>query len=88
VTANKRRCFKCRRRLDEMGRSPDPCLGLLPGVSQACCGHGRDSQAYVVIGGEPNESCFERELISLHGKAACIFFHLIEGNIKRATGTA
>ena len=26
---------------------PDPCLGNLPGVDNACCGHGVRSQAYV-----------------------------------------
>ena len=28
----------------------DPCLGTLPGVANACCGHGRDAEAYVVRG--------------------------------------
>ncbi len=27
----------------------DPCLGLVPGVIQACCGHGTMSQAYALI---------------------------------------
>ena len=26
---------------------PDPCLGELPGVDNACCGHGERSQAYI-----------------------------------------
>jgi len=26
---------------------PDPCLGMLPGVLNACCGHGNPSEAYV-----------------------------------------
>ena len=34
---------------------PDACLGLLPGVAQACCGHGDPERAYVVIGGEPGQ---------------------------------
>jgi len=25
----------------------DPCLGVLPGVDNACCGHGVPSQAYI-----------------------------------------
>jgi len=33
---------------------PDPCLGLLPGVVQACCGHGRNG--CFVIGFEPAEA--------------------------------
>jgi hypothetical protein len=28
------------------GQCPDPCLGVLPGVSYACCGHG-EKPAYV-----------------------------------------
>lgn len=27
----------------------DPCLGWLPNVAHACCGHGKDADAYVVI---------------------------------------
>lgn len=27
---------------------PDPCLGVLPGVSSACCGHGVE-EPYVVM---------------------------------------
>jgi len=26
---------------------PDPCLGTLPGVDNACCGHGDRSAAYI-----------------------------------------
>jgi hypothetical protein len=29
---------------------PDPCLGYLPGVAHACCGHGEVGRAYVVFG--------------------------------------
>lgn len=28
---------------------PDPCLGLLPGVVEACCGHGVTGKAYVMF---------------------------------------
>lgn len=28
---------------------PDPCLGWLPNVEHACCGHGDVSQAYVIL---------------------------------------
>ena len=27
----------------------DGCLGTLPGVANACCGHGRESEAYVSL---------------------------------------
>lgn len=26
---------------------PDPCLGTLPGVRNACCGHGNRGQSYI-----------------------------------------
>lgn len=29
-----------------VGMDPDPCLGVLPGVWVACCGHGDPSAAY------------------------------------------
>lgn len=36
------------------GMDPDPCIGRLPDVWVACCGHGDDSAAYFTarIGGE------------------------------------
>jgi hypothetical protein len=33
---------------------PDPCLGWLPGVKFACCGHGYTNRAYVLLEGESN----------------------------------
>lgn len=41
-------CPSCERHCPE---GPDPCLGLIPGVAHACCGHGNATKAYVVIGG-------------------------------------
>ena len=38
---------------DESERYPagaDPCLGWLPGMQFACCGHGRTERAYAVAG--------------------------------------
>jgi len=39
------------------GKEPDPCLGYLPGISHACCGHGKTAAAYCVgwDGCKPNE---------------------------------
>jgi len=31
------------------GEEPDPCLGTLPGVMEACCGHGNNGKAYVMF---------------------------------------
>lgn len=34
--------------LDDRGhRGPDPCLGHLPGVTAACCGHGSRRDSYI-----------------------------------------
>ena len=40
-----RPCVKCRI-LSPLNEA-DPCLGVLPGVDTACCGHGVRSEAYV-----------------------------------------
>jgi hypothetical protein len=39
-------CPACRR-VYEPGVEPDPCLGQLPGVRGACCGHGDPAGAYI-----------------------------------------
>jgi len=43
-----RRCANCGKSWggSEMGEV-DPCLGMLPGVDNACCGHGDASEAYI-----------------------------------------
>lgn len=40
-----RPCGVCGKDFTEEGH--DPCLGTLPGVMNACCGHGSPSEAYV-----------------------------------------
>ena len=42
-----RLCGVCRESRTPEGH--DPCLGTLPGVRNACCGHGDDDDAYVVF---------------------------------------
>lgn len=38
--------------------APDPCLGYLPGVTNACCGHGYRAFAYVMFADWPaGEDC-------------------------------
>lgn len=39
-------CNKCRQEY-LAGQEPDPCLGEIPGVVGACCGHGKKTKAYV-----------------------------------------
>lgn len=43
-------CIKCR--LSTGPDDPDPCLGWLPSVEQACCGHGIVGEEYVVANGK------------------------------------
>ena len=42
-----RPCGVCREYRTPEGH--DPCLGTLPGVTNACCGHGDDGDAYVTF---------------------------------------
>jgi hypothetical protein len=43
-----RPCKKCGLIFDGSDAGhPDPCLGNLPGVDNACCGHGVRSEAYI-----------------------------------------
>ena len=57
-------CRRCRR--VQVPGEPDPCLGYIPGVVHACCGHSiphpteeMGGGAYVVVapGYRPNTSC-------------------------------
>ncbi len=41
-----RRCRRCGSGLNVAGKA-DPCLGRLPGVDNACCGHGDPEHAYI-----------------------------------------
>ncbi len=41
------KCSKCK--LDIKENEPDPCLGYLQGVKYACCGHGLDDNAYIML---------------------------------------
>jgi hypothetical protein len=58
----------------------DPCLGCLPDVTQACCGHGGLCQPYVVIAPGNAPGTFSNELAPgtkervLHDSAALAFF--------------
>lgn len=50
-TWHKRPCGACGLRGNSNDGLPDPCLGQLPGVTNACCGHGDPSQSYVCFAG-------------------------------------
>lgn len=56
-----RPCPRCGRVPTEP-RGPDPCLGNLPGVEAACCGHGRHDERcrpYVILRAFPNHTFTE-----------------------------
>lgn len=42
-----RPCAACGRAI--VHETPDPCLGMLPGVAFACCGHGVPGLSYVTF---------------------------------------
>ena len=42
-----RPCKKCGELFTLGEGEVDPCIGVLPDVDNACCGHGIDSQAYI-----------------------------------------
>ena len=60
-----------------MPAGPDACLGTIPGVSHACCGHGSAKDAYVVLGGQPGQPSWEIDTVTLRGLDALEFFSLI-----------
>ena len=43
-------CEACQFPMNGYCREPDPCVGYLPGVYNACCGHGDPRKAYVCFG--------------------------------------
>ena len=42
-----RACGQCEK--DTTADGHDGCLGTLPGVMNACCGHGKENEAYVMF---------------------------------------
>jgi hypothetical protein len=45
----KRHCGACGVSRPTEPHMPDPCLGYLPNVRFACCGHGSRAEAYVMV---------------------------------------
>lgn len=69
-------CLRCLRHVPE---GPDLCLGVLPDVAHACCGHGVTRRAYVVLGGKPNQNTTEIPAAEvLRGKLALRYFGMPE----------
>jgi hypothetical protein len=82
VPGDKTVCKKC-------GKSylptiePDPCLGMIPGVAHACCGHGNIERAYVTFGSVPSgcvlsDYRYNKDFLYLRKKDALKFFKLVE----------
>jgi hypothetical protein len=68
VAWNRRDCKKCGR--PDTPEGHDPCLGKLPGVMNACCGHGYDSVAYVqLVNGSHISGLGVKEFLISAGKA-------------------
>jgi hypothetical protein len=62
---------------------PDPCVGFVPGVSHACCGHGEVRHAYAVLGGEPDQGCEAiDEFVVLRGRDALTFFEVASRGLR------
>jgi hypothetical protein len=47
TVGNRRPCGKCHK--PDRDDEHDACLGSLPGVVNACCGHGDPTQSYIVF---------------------------------------
>ncbi len=49
-----RTCGNCGQHVTKDGH--DPCIGTLPGVINACCGHGDTADAYVIFDDDSGKS--------------------------------
>ena len=68
IRCNKNRlCGKCKQ--DNTAEGHDTCLGNLPGLMNACCGHGKTREAYVQF----------LDGFSIHGKKAKIIQKILKG---------
>lgn len=45
TAGNPRSCGKCGE--EDTPEGHDACLGIIPGVKNACCGHGENGEAYI-----------------------------------------
>lgn len=64
-------CENCQHHMPE---GVDICLGIIPGVSHACCGHGIGQSPYVVIGGLPDQSTLDiKDKKTLYGEEALVW---------------
>lgn len=72
-------CVVCKQFCE--ANKPDACLGEIPGVSHACCGHEEVEAAYVVLGGKPDQNYQEiPHAVTLRGADARTFFALVRAS--------
>ena len=67
-----RACKKCNQ--VRLPTGEDPCLGHIPGVEYACCGHGIDELAYELLG--------QMYQVRQHGRVCAdhVFIHVTLSN--------
>ena len=68
-----RPCGRCGKHFTKEGY--DACLSTLPGIMNACCGHGNNSEAYVQFLDE----------FSIHGEDAITILEVLKKYKKEAT---
>ncbi|QOR55646.1 MAG: hypothetical protein VM34scaffold347_57 [Phage 66_12] len=73
----KRHCGACGVSRPTGSDEPDPCLGCLPNVRYACCGHGSRRAAYVVVA--------DGSTYSVRGDEAIALMRELGGNPPTAT---
>lgn len=81
LTHKSRPCGRCGKHSTPEGH--DACLGKLPGVSNACCGHGSDREAYVQFdtGARLSGSAAVVDFAGLRASAAIRRFGEVVGSI-------
>jgi hypothetical protein len=52
--------------LEDHEDPPDPCMGWVPGIRYACCGHGNIEEAYVLLESDELYSGYDAILIIEH----------------------
>lgn len=82
VRAVDRPCGACGKKRTPEGH--DPCLGKLPRVMNACCGHGNENEAYVQLsgGGRLSGKLALTAIQFLKAERACMNFWRALGRIK------
>jgi hypothetical protein len=62
IKPDKLKCTKCKKKATKDGH--DPCIANLPGVTDACCGHGRHEGYLIFENGTVIRGFFDVESMS------------------------